>query len=118
MLDSWRSEHYVRGEYCLSPIYHVIGGYTSVLTRLCSEAPHHSWQFFHPPSRCFVIFLVQPLFKGVYNHAVGSLDLAIGSGMSYRHVLYDYASVITEVPECIAGELSNKSVIMLLGTPN
>ena len=26
--------------------------------------------------------------------------------MGYRHVLYDYASVITEVPECSAGELS------------
>ena len=26
--------------------------------------------------------------------------------MSYRHVLYDYASVITKVPECSADELS------------
>ena len=26
--------------------------------------------------------------------------------MGYRHVFYDYASVIIEVPECSAGELS------------
>ena len=36
------------------------------------------------------------------------LDLSIGSGMSYRHILYDYASVIAEVLECSAGELSTQ----------
>jgi len=28
--------------------------------------------------------------------------------MSYRHVLYRYASVIAEVPECSASELSTQ----------
>jgi len=34
--------------------------------------------------------------------------MAVGSFMSFQHVLYDYASVITEVPECSASKLSTQ----------
>jgi len=35
-------------------------------------------------------------------------SLSVGSRMSYRYVLYSYASVIAEVPECSAGKLSTQ----------
>jgi hypothetical protein len=37
--------------------------------------------------------------------------------MGYRHVLYDYASVITEVPECSASKLSAQVGDYAVGNP-
>jgi len=37
--------------------------------------------------------------------------------MGYRHILYDYASVITEVPECSVGELSAQVDDYAVGNP-
>jgi len=37
--------------------------------------------------------------------------------MGYRHVFYDYASVITEVLECSAGELSAQVGDYTIGNP-
>jgi hypothetical protein len=45
-------------------------------------------------------------FKNVQDHTISLLDLSVRSGMSYRHVFHNYASVITEIPECSAGQLS------------
>jgi len=37
--------------------------------------------------------------------------------MGYRHILYDYASVITEVLECSAGKLSAQVGDYAIGNP-
>ena len=37
--------------------------------------------------------------------------------MGYRHILYDYASVITEVPECSVDELSAQVDDYAVGNP-
>ena len=37
--------------------------------------------------------------------------------MGYRHVFYDYACVITEVPECSADELSAQVGDYAIGNP-
>ena len=37
--------------------------------------------------------------------------------MSYRHVLYDYAPVIAEVPKCSVGELSAQVSDYAIGDP-
>jgi len=37
--------------------------------------------------------------------------------VGYRHILYDYASIIAEVPECSAGELSAQISDYAIGNP-
>ena len=43
--------------------------------------------------------------------------MTVGPRMGYRHVLYDYASVIAEVLECSAGELSAQVSDYAVGNP-
>ena len=54
------------------------------------------------------LFLIQPLFEGVEDHAVRPFNLGIGSGMGNGDVFDGDASVFAEVPKMMTSECVSK----------